>query len=299
MGGAPAADEPGPGKRRRASGPAGGAPPDAVVTPDKGRYACTQERRAGFGNPGTAGAGKAQTDFAVGAWRPVNRAVIRSTWEEGDQSVNVRLVEAVRSGNLQQVREILTPDTNIEDRDDEGTTLLMAATAASHVGIVKLLVERGADVNARNKAGMTPLHMSAAVRHLDGLAYLLQRGADINAVDEEGNTVLMVAARTGFAQGVDLLIKKRAPVNAANRWGTTALMQAARVGNINVMKMLLDAGADPAATDVLGKRAITYAKEKGAPPVYLTRLLGGDRQSPGKNAARPAGDRPWWRFWEK
>jgi ankyrin repeat protein len=81
-------------------------------------------------------------------------------------------------------------------------------------------------------------------------------------------------------------------------------MQAARVGNIHVVKTLLDAGADPDLRDVLGKRAIMYAQEKGTPTIYLVRLLKGERGAGARGGtrpfgARPSGGRPWWRFWEK
>ena len=219
--------------------------------------------------------------------------------DEGDRSVDSRLIEAVRCGNLQQVRDLLKPEVHVRERDDEGNTLLMTAPAAGHIGIVKLLADAGAELNARNNAGMTALLMAAAVRHMEVLSYLVQRGADLSVTDEEGNTALMIAARTGLAPAVELLLKKHMPVNATNRWGTTALMQAARVGNINVVKTLLDAGADPDFRDVLGKRAITYAQEKGTPPVYLVRMLRGDRSSGGRRPSHASADRPWWRFWEK
>jgi ankyrin repeat protein len=103
---------------------------------------------------------------------------------------------------------------------------------------------------------------------------------------------------------VELLLSKGTPVHAANRWGTTALMQASRVFNITIVKALLDAGADPDARDVLGKRAIMYAQEKGKPPIYLIRLLKGERETGVKvnarpSVARPPVSRPWWRFWDK
>jgi hypothetical protein len=140
------------------------------------------------------------------------------------------------------------------------------------------------------------------MRHQEIARFLVQRGANVNAADEEGHSPLMIAARTGVAPNVELVLKSGANANAANRWGTTALMQACRSWNISAAKALLDAGADPDANDVLGKRALSYAKEKGVPPPFLVRLLKGEssNQIAGPTAGRTSGgDKPWWKFWEK
>jgi ankyrin repeat protein len=76
-------------------------------------------------------------------------------------------------------------------------------------------------------------------------------------------------------------------------------MQAARGGHINIVKTLLDAGANPDISDVLGKRAITYAQEKGTPPIYLVRMLKGEGVPKRRGAFGSTPGRPWWRFWEK
>ena len=76
-------------------------------------------------------------------------------------------------------------------------------------------------------------------------------------------------------------------------------MQAARSWNIAAAKALLTAGADATTTDVLGKRALSYAKEKGPPPPFLVRLLKGEATGRIDPPASRNAAKPWWRFWER
>jgi ankyrin repeat protein len=52
-------------------------------------------------------------------------------------------------------------------------------------------------------------------------------------------------------------------VDVADDNEATALMHAAAQGHTDVVKALLEAGADPEATDVMGKNAEGYATSKG------------------------------------
>ncbi|HSY52010.1 MAG TPA: ankyrin repeat domain-containing protein [Thermoanaerobaculia bacterium] len=81
------------------------------------------------------------------------------------------LFDAVRSGNVEQVREIL--ERNPESataRDSEGATPLHYAAEIGHDAIVALLLDAGAEINARDAR----FHATPAGWAIE---YLRQRGA--------------------------------------------------------------------------------------------------------------------------
>ena len=71
------------------------------------------------------------------------------------------LHDAARSGDIDQLRQLLDAGGNLEDRDGTKETPLISAALAGHADIVAELIKRGADITARNDRGLTPLHAAA------------------------------------------------------------------------------------------------------------------------------------------
>lgn len=107
----------------------------------------------------------------------------------------MRLVDAILSGNIRQVRKLLKQgaDANARIQGERGCPLHFASH--SYVNIMKLLIDNGADVNVKDKSGQTPLHIAAYVGYVEGVRLLLENGADINAGDNEGKTPLYYATK--------------------------------------------------------------------------------------------------------
>lgn len=104
---------------------------------------------------------------------------------------------AVSSGDMEQVRKILSEDPKaMEQKNETGETLLHVSAISESNGIdmVKLLVEKGADVNlaTTGKYNRTPLHWwlySASSERDEVVEYLLEQGADVQAKAEDGTGV--------------------------------------------------------------------------------------------------------------
>lgn len=81
---------------------------------------------------------------------------------------------------MERLRAILADGTNIDAKDDNGSTALMVATGEGHVEIVKFLLARHADVN-KSACGFassdkqTPLQ--AAKKHPEIVKLLKKAGA--------------------------------------------------------------------------------------------------------------------------
>lgn len=61
------------------------------------------------------------------------------------------LCDAVKSGEIAEVRQMANTGKNLDARDSQNWTPLMVAAQAANAEAVKLLVEAGADINATDK----------------------------------------------------------------------------------------------------------------------------------------------------
>ena len=67
------------------------------------------------------------------------------------------LIDAVRSGDIQSVRELLDSGKDPNTRDRSSKTALFWATINRDIHIIRLLLDRGADINSQNDYGDTAL----------------------------------------------------------------------------------------------------------------------------------------------
>jgi ankyrin repeat protein len=159
----------------------------------------------------------------------------------------VRLMEALRDGDEQTFRKLVSADTkSINLKGQGGATPLMQAVLYGDSRSVQFLLDSGADPNIRNEAGATALMW--AVDDLEKTRLLLDHGADVNAGSYDGRTPLLIAAgRRGcnavvkllLDRGANLAVKSPALVGYA-----TPLAEAARFGDDSLLHMMIDRGAD-------------------------------------------------------
>src|SRR5262245_49808322 len=71
------------------------------------------------------------------------------------------LFDAVRAGDTAGVERLLASGAEVDSRDRDQATPLIAAALNDHPVVAELLVNKGADVMARNAGGFTPLHAAA------------------------------------------------------------------------------------------------------------------------------------------
>jgi ankyrin repeat protein len=157
---------------------------------------------------------------------------------------DVRLVNAVKDGNRQAVRQLLRSRVPVDAAEPDGTTPLHWAVRSGDLETAKLLIAAGAKASGANRYGVTPLALAATNGDASAVQMLLTAGADANAAGADGETVLMLAARTGRVEAARALLVRGADVNVAERFqGETALMWAATEGHAEMVKLLAEAGA--------------------------------------------------------
>jgi ankyrin repeat protein len=156
------------------------------------------------------------------------------------------LAKAVKAGDLQAVRALITSGTDPNARSGDGSTPLLWAVHGSRLEIARALIGARAMVDAANDFGVTPLLHASRIGDAAMMDLLLQAGAAPARAHPEGETPLLAAARAGSVPAVRLLLTRGVDVNAAESFqNTTALMWASAEGHADVVSVLLEGGADP------------------------------------------------------
>jgi hypothetical protein len=94
-----------------------------------------------------------------------------------DNLKNTPLIEAVRAGELNTVREVLASGADINEQGEQGWTPLNWAAGKGELHLVKLLVENGADVFKVGRDQRTP-YMIALAAGLVEVAKFLRQAED-------------------------------------------------------------------------------------------------------------------------
>jgi ankyrin repeat protein len=208
------------------------------------------------------------------------------------------LAEAVLLGDRDSVASFLSRGADPNEREADGSTLLMRAIHGRFHTITDLLLANGAAVDAANSYGVTALYLAARAGDVVATTKLLRAGASANTELPSGETVLMTAAKsgnaatvrallTGGADGVSVeqMTRQRmtprvegsgygafnsppagnyAQVNARDRlYGRNALMLAAAAGHAEVVRLLVEAGSELNARDAEGATALSLAEANG------------------------------------
>ena len=104
----------------------------------------------------------------------------------------ISIFDAVQIGNIEAVKQHLARGTNVNLKNDGGSTPLIEASRKGYKEIAKLLIENGADVNCKLEyttdiesiEGWTSLHVAAAKGYKVIAELLIIKGADVNAMDD-------------------------------------------------------------------------------------------------------------------
>ena len=104
------------------------------------------------------------------------------------------LEEAVRAGNIEELRELLEVGADPNTSNIHGTTVLFDAVKKKRFDIVQLLIDYGADVNKADYFGHTPLYIiardcSSTYGDIQGATLLLSYGADVKGAIRPGEHI--------------------------------------------------------------------------------------------------------------
>jgi ankyrin repeat protein len=209
---------------------------------------------------------------------------------------NLRLVDAAKDQDVQQVRALLSKRPDVNLRSEDGSTALLWAAHWNDLQTAQLLVRAGADPNLANDFRTTPLSQACTNGSPELVDLLLKAGANPNAPIGTGETPLMTCARSGSVEAVRMLLVHGADVNAKEpNQNQTALMWAAAEQHAKVLQPLIEANADLKAHTKTGFTAMHFAARVGDMESVRTLLNAGVdvniRSQPDPDTSRGQGAR--------
>ncbi|HEU0007871.1 MAG TPA: ankyrin repeat domain-containing protein [Nitrospiraceae bacterium] len=111
--------------------------------------------------------------------------------------------DAVRRGDANIMRDLLSRSIDPNARDRHGQTGLMLAAHAGHLAAVQLLIDHGADLNVTAKFGLNAVMLAVIAGHKEIVQALVHAGADLTlrgtgAPGFSGKTAADLAAARGW-----------------------------------------------------------------------------------------------------
>lgn len=115
-----------------------------------------------------------------------------STEEQSKSSVSkapsMDIHTATFLGNLKAVQQHINAGSDLNEKDEYGSSPLIIATTFGKADVAKALIEGGADLNGTNNEGSTPLHNAAFFCRTEIVEALLEKGAEKNVKNIYGST---------------------------------------------------------------------------------------------------------------
>ena len=195
------------------------------------------------------------------------------------------VVEAIKAGNDDRVRELLARDPSLaRARDEDGVSALLLACYHGREGAVEAL---------RGPAEPLSVFEAAALGDVRRLGELLDADAElVSAYAPDGFTPLQLAAFFGRPEAVGLLLERGAETDAVakNPMRVTALHSAAAARATGIVRMLLDNGADTNAQQERGFTALHAAAQHGDAELAELLLSHGARRELAKDDGETPAD---------
>ena len=232
-------------------------------------------------------------------------------------TTNVKIFEAIKSDNAEEISSLLREGVNVDVRDKEGKSPLIHAAFKGNTTIVGILLEGKADVNIQDNNGNTALMLAGfkefteALNKASSLGFddcktnckaqlrvllfshvqkmkksgireelvtlLLRHGADPNIQERSGQTALIYAAIYGFDRVVEILLKNNALVNVQDESGATPIMYAASIDHEGVDTESWDALGTTIEILLKNGASLDTKNNKGKTALMIAEQVGNDR----------------------
>ncbi|KAK7489800.1 hypothetical protein BaRGS_00018982 [Batillaria attramentaria] len=216
---------------------------------------------------------------------PIPNTLVSMEVRSSDDGDNVHVVVPSKQWYL-ALR--LLADRQVDERDEEGNTLLHVAADSGDLDVVKIAVKSGASLTARNNKGHNPpqlavnrkkrekkktgtsfdcidaLHKACRSGDQNTVKVLVCTSVSVqDKVNTSGSTPLHVACETGKTDVAILLISLDADVNVKDNYGYTPLHFACNGDNTQTALLLIQHHADVNVKDNGGHTPLHRACDVG------------------------------------
>ena len=164
----------------------------------------------------------------------------------GNTSQTNDLFKSLKSKNFDRVKELVRSGANLDQREEDGDTVLQIAMLMTipenNLDILEFLLKSGANPNMAIQSGSHPLE-KAIWSNDNRIAFLLlQYGADVNTKFDD-RSVLTESIMLGKKELPAYLLTHGARVNEPNKIGRTELFYV-KGERDELVKLLIEKGAD-------------------------------------------------------
>lgn len=175
---------------------------------------------------------------------------------------NEELLLAIDRGDLDRVRESVTPETVSDPIDMFNKTPLQIAIFNGHLPIIEFLVNLGASLGHIDCFGNTMLTTSIITQRIEVVRFVLDLGAPMKNYSKEYHIL---------SKNLDIfrLLLERGADPSEKVDGQTLLHLAVFYQNKEAVKLLLEAGADPSIKDNFGDLPAGHSGTKPSIQILL------------------------------
>jgi len=156
-----------------------------------------------------------------------------------EESGRLCIIKAIENQNMDMIK-LLGFHTDLDIKDDKGTPLLNLALRTNNIEIIKEVIRHNPFVKKTDVNGITPLMIAVENKNIQAAQVLLEYRASVNEIDSDGETALFKACMANEIEIVKLLINAGADVNVGKEDGMNCLEF---TSNDEIIKLLIDAGA--------------------------------------------------------
>ena len=145
--------------------------------------------------------------------------------EKGIEAVNedgdTLLMQAIKTGNLEAIKEILTYPQNLDIQNNWGRTALIRAAAINNTAVVRSLLTKGAKPDIQDSDGMTAAIFAGINNNTTMIVDLKRAKANFGIKDYTDWSALMWAISGRSFDAVEKFIQLGAPVEGIKEWMDT------------------------------------------------------------------------------
>lgn len=173
------------------------------------------------------------------------------------EELNKQLLEASRSGDFNQIKELLEQGANVNVKNKDGFILLSNLGSRGFNDVFKMLIDKGANINGINDDGTSVFMKVVESNCLKNASVLLDKGVDIDFKDKQNRTALeriisdkshlsvIIGTHSKTIQSIiDYLISKGADIKTKDSQGRNILMRVVSAGRemVEALELVRDDG---------------------------------------------------------
>ncbi|MBU1101185.1 MAG: ankyrin repeat domain-containing protein [Bacteroidetes bacterium] len=162
------------------------------------------------------------------------------------QSINGQtIIRACYTGNLEQVKEILSADSSqLTTKTYDGETLLHFSCFSRNTELTNFLIDSGLNYESKNLDNQTPILYAAYSGDINNIELLIAKGAQFNYLDANDMAPIHYAASQNQRDAVLMLIKHGSDVNMIGPNGNSIINMIVESKVLDMFDPLVENGAD-------------------------------------------------------